>query len=403
MRIAFVADDLYPGYGGQAAATQRHVESLLARGHEIRALAGAERKPSEPPPGVSVERLPVWRPGEKQTHAALPNSRKIRALLEWADVVQINTPTPLALRTLQLARCAGVPTVMGFHTQEESAALHFSLLRPAVQTALRTWYTYLYRRPDCLVAPTSFAAGLASRYTARPVYVVSNGIRVPEIGAAEEERAVAVRQRLLRGRKSLLVHVGRLTHEKRPGDLLSVASALAGRWRDWRLVVAGDGPLRRTLERRVFELGLSEEVSFLGYVSEGEKSDLLLAGDLFLMPSPTELQSIATLEAMVRGCAVAAADFETSAVGTLVREAECGIAYAPDRTERAAESIDGLLNNPVELRRMKSNAATAARLHDVNRSGGLLEHIYEGLLRDRRAGARSSSLDAEQPLERTKS
>ena len=398
MRIAFVADDLYPGYGGQAAATEVHIEALLTRGHEVRALAGVERKPSEPPPGVSVERLPVWRPGEKQTHVALPDPRKIRPLLDWAEVVQINTPTPLALRTLQLARRAGVPAVMGFHTQEESATLHFFLLRPPVHSVLRAWYTYLYRRPDLLVAPTPFAAEITRRYTSCPVHVVSNGVRIPETGASEEERALALRKRLLRGRSFLFAHVGRLTQEKRPRDLLSVASALARYRRDWRLVVAGDGPLRRRLERRVDELGLSEEVSFLGYVSEGEKNDLLVASDLFLMPSPTELQSIATLEAMVRGCAVAAADFETSAVGPLVREAECGVAYRPEQAERASESISGLLDHPVELRRMQNSASNKALEHDFHRSGERLERIYEGLLRNQTNGA----TDAEQPLERTK-
>lgn len=404
MRIAFVADDLYPGYGGQAAATEGHIEALLARGHEVRVLAGVEREPSEPPPGVSVARLPVWRPGEKQTHIALPDSRKIRTLLDWAEVVQINTPTPLSLRTLQLARRAGVPAVVGFHTQEESAALHFFLLRPLVQAILRAWYTHLYRRPDLLVAPTPFAAEITRRYTSRPVHVVSNGIRIPETGTSEEseeseeERALALRKRLLRGRSFLFAHVGRLTQEKRPRDLLSVASALARSRRDWRLVVAGDGPLRRRLERRVDELGLSEEVSFLGYVSEGEKSDLLVASDLFFMPSPTELQSIATLEAMARGCAVAAADFETSAVGPLVREAECGVAYRPEQAERASESISGLLDHPVELRRMQNSASNKAREHDFHRSGERLERIYEGLIRNRTNG----STEAEQPLERTK-
>ncbi|MBA3423863.1 MAG: glycosyltransferase, partial [Rubrobacter sp.] len=95
MRIAFVADDLYPGYGGQAISTEGHAGALLELGHEVRALAGAERSPTEPP-GVAVERLPVWRPPNKQIHYAFPARQKIRALVDWADVIHINTPTPLA-------------------------------------------------------------------------------------------------------------------------------------------------------------------------------------------------------------------------------------------------------------------------------------------------------------------
>lgn len=381
MRIAVVADDLYPGFGGQAAATEGHVEALLARGHEVRTLAGSEREPSEPT-GVSVERLPVWRLGDKQTHLAIPDSKKIRALLEWAEVVQINTPTPLALRTLQVARRLDVPSVMGFHTQEESAALHFSLLRRPVMAALRRWYTALYRRPDCLVAPTAFAARLAQRYTPRPVHVVSNGIRLPRIGIAEKERASAKRQKLLLGERFLISYVGRLTHEKRPEDLISFAKKLASR-RDWRLIIAGAGPLRRTLERRTVKLRLADRVQFLGYIPEGEKEDLLLASDLFLMPSPTELQSIATLEAMARSCAVVAAGFETSAVGEMVRESGCGLCYRPERMDEAAGDVSRLLSQPEELGRLRRNAAEAAQRHDVHLSGRLLEGIYASLLRAR--------------------
>jgi glycosyltransferase involved in cell wall biosynthesis len=398
VRIAVVADDLYPGYGGQAAATEGHIQALISLGHEVRALAGEEQTPTQPPPGVTVERLPVWRPGEKQTHLALPRSGKINGLLKWADVVQINTPTPLALRALTLARYKNVPAVMGFHTQEESAALHFSLLRGPVTVALRRWYTALYRKPDCLIAPTAFAARLVERYTPRPVHVVSNGIRLPRIGIAEEDRAAVLRRKLLDGKRHLLVNVGRLTHEKRPQDLLSLALALAERRRrDWRLVVAGSGPLCRALEERAAKLGLADEVRFLGYVPEGEKEDLLLAGDLFLMPSPTELQSIATLEAMARRCAVVSVDVPSSAVPEMVREADCGLRYRPGGPDEVVYAVEQLLDHPQELERLQENAVVAARPHDVNRSGEKLQEIYTGLLHDRKTSKKAS----EKPLQRT--
>ena len=300
MRIAFVADDLYPGFGGQAAATEGHIEALLGLGHEVRVLAGGEKSPTKAPPGVHLDRLPAGRPGDKQTQLALPRPRKVNELLDWAEVAQVNTPTPLALLTLRLARRRGVPTVMGFHTQEESMTLHFDKLRPLVAAGLRSWYSFLYQRPDCLAVPTEFAARLARGYTPRPVHVVSNGIRLPEKNPSGPRRAAKLRDGLLSGKRFLLVYLSRLSDEKRPQDLLGIMSALGDSRNDVRLVVAGDGPLRRKLERRASELGLKGRVSFPGYVSGQDKHDLLTAADLFLMPSPTELQSIATLEAMAR-------------------------------------------------------------------------------------------------------
>lgn len=380
MRIAFVADDLYPGFGGQAAASEGHIEALLALGHEVRVLAGSEKSPTQPPPRVRLDRLPVWRPGGKQTQLALPQKKKIDDLLDWADVAQINTPTPLARLTLRLARRRRVPTVMGFHTQEESMTLHFGRLRPIVTAGLRGWYGFLYRQPDCLVAPTEFAARLARRYTPQPVHVVSNGIRLPETAPGEPQRIAHLRDELLSGRRFLLVYLGRLSDEKCPGDLLEIMAALRKLRNDARLVVAGDGPLRRELGRRTLDLGLGEAVGFSGYVPGDAKHNLLRAGDLFLMPSPTELQSIATLEAMVRGCAIVALEAESSAVCEMVRGADCGVCYETGRADEAARKIDDLLNRPENLRRLQENAESAAREHGVRESGRRLERIYTSLL-----------------------
>jgi len=379
MRIAFVADDLYPGYGGQAVSTEGHAGALLERGHEVRALAGAERSPTEPP-GVAVERLPVWRPPNKQIHYAFPLRKKVLALVSWADVVHINTPTPLAFRTLRMAHRANVPTILGFHAQEESMTMHTGKL---ILPLLRGWYRFIYRMPDALIAPTPFASRLAARYTKRPVHVVSNGIRLPKTGPTERERAAALRRRMLQGKRFLISHVGRLSHEKRPEGLLELLRALAAHRWDARLVVAGDGPLRRDLERRAARLGLADMVRFLGYVPEEEKHDLLQASDLFLMPSPTELQSIATLEAMAHGCAVVAAGFATSAVPEIVQESEAGISYDPERLSGAAAKIGCLLDRPDELHGFQENAARAAKDHDIRESGRRLEEVYRTLIQAR--------------------
>ena len=377
LRIAFVADDLYPGYGGQAVSTEGHIGALLERGHEVRALAGAERSPTEPP-GVVTQRLPVWRPPKKQIHYAFPVWQKVRAFVGWADVVHINTPTPLALGVLRAARRGNVPGVLGFHAQEESMIMHTGEL---VLPLLRAWYRFIYGQPDALVAPTPFAARLASRYTRRPVHVVSNGISLPKTSAADLERAAEFKESLLSGKRFLISHVGRLSHEKRPYGLLELMSALHALRQDVRLVVAGDGPLRPALERRAIRLGLADVVRFLGYVPEDLKQDLLLAGDLFLMPSPTELQSIATLEAMAQGCAVLAASYETSAVPELVGGA--GICYDPNRMSGAASDISRLLDAPQELRVLGEDAARVAKGHDIRQSARLLEEVYTSLIEDR--------------------
>src|SRR5699024_2157673 len=108
---------------------------------------------------------------------------------------------------------------------------------------------------------------------------------------------------------------------KRPLDLLALMERLPP---DVQLVIVGGGPLQERLRQEIAARQLSCRVRLAGFVSEAEKRALLANTELFVMPSPAELQSIATLEAMAAGCAVAAFGHASSAVPTLVREAQAG-------------------------------------------------------------------------------
>jgi glycosyltransferase involved in cell wall biosynthesis len=381
MHIAVITDDLYPGFGGQAAATEGHVEALAARGHRLRVLAGGERHPSLPPPGVVLERVPAWQPGETQTNFALPDPRKVAWVLEGAQVVQINTPTPLGVLALTMARTRGIPCVMGFHTQEESATTHFSPQAARVVGAvLRGWYSFFYSRSDALSVPTPFAARLAARYTPGSKVVVSNGVRFDALRTLGDALEPQQRGAWLDGKRHLVSYVGRLAPEKRPEGLLEIMAALKPLRDDVRLVIAGRGPLRERLEARAEAFGLERSVTFLGFVSEPDKAALLRASDVFIMPSPTELQSIATVEAMAQGAAIMAAKVDSSAVAEMVEDARCGITYDLTQPAQAARDLDALLNDPERLRTCRAHAVTAAQTHDLERSAAVLEELYASLI-----------------------
>jgi len=369
---------MYPGFGGQARASEGHIAALVALGHSVRVLAGAEAVPSVPPEGVVVERLPVWRLGTMQTHLAQPRRRAMRALVEWADVVQVNTPTPLGASVAQMGRKRGVPVVMGVHVQLETSSLQFPGVGWLVRWIMRCWYAWAFSRPVCLTAPTRFAADLARQVTSLPVYPVSNGLDLDfEPPSLPKQRA---------GGERTVVYVGRLSPEKRPQDLIEIARYLGA---GTRLLIIGDGPMRGRLEATAAKLGLDGRVRFLGFVDEAHKASILDAADVFVMPSPTELQSIATLEAMAHGCAVVAADYETSAVPTWIRDSNAGLVYPPGDPGVAARTIDALLDDGPRLLGHQARALEEAGSHDVMASGRTLAALYERLVRRRGQGPRA--------------
>lgn len=84
-----------------------------------------------------------------------------------------------------------------------------------------------------------------------------------------------------------LLFVGRLVPKKGVDDALHAASAAARQGIPLRLTIAGDGWMRERLTALAGELGLGNQVRFLGDATAEEVADLLAAADLFIAPSKT--------------------------------------------------------------------------------------------------------------------
>ncbi len=392
MRILFVADDLYPGFGGQASATQGHIAALLEAGHEIRAIAGAEPSPLEPPPGVLVERLPSWVLANSQTRFAHPLFGRLAPHLEWADVMHANTPTALAAAAVIVAKRKAVPAVLGLHTQIETTELQVPLVGRFLGLLLRIWYRILFSGADLVVAPTRFAADKARAFTRSRVEVVSNGIDLsgwPEPKGLDDRGARLADSTA----KRRLLYLGRLSGEKGVGALLPLIGALR---ENYSLTIAGHGPLKQELKTAIEISGLTERVDLRGFVSEEEKRALMAASDLFVMPSPAELQSIATLEAMAAGLPVAAFGHDSSAVPGFVHESGGGLVVDPLEPRAQARAIEALLQGSAAVARAARAARAYAVSHDVRASAARLAGLYQELIGGRtllRGGAAAVGAD----------
>lgn len=121
------------------------------------------------------------------------------------------------------------------------------------------------------------------------------------------ERACAARARRCPSDPWRLLMVGRLTRQKDQATALEALARL--RHRDWRLTIAGQGPLRADLERRCVALGIADRVDFAGYIGCPDRLATLMAqADLLLQPSRWEGLCATLIEAMACGADVVATD-----------------------------------------------------------------------------------------------
>lgn len=183
-----------------------------------------------------------------------------------------------------------------------------------------------------------------------------------------------LRQDRLRGATLVLGYLGRLDPEKGVRELLE-GFRTANLGPDSRLLIAGRG----VLESRVIEAARNPRIIYLGQLlTLPERLEFWRAVDLFCLPSSAEGLSIALLEAMATGCAVAA-----TPAGGAAAVAGAAVTLTPGAL---AESIGSLLTKldeqPGERERLGQGAREeAVRHHGMTAMLDRLLTIYDDCLR----------------------
>ncbi len=135
-----------------------------------------------------------------------------------------------------------------------------------------------------------------------------------------------------------LLALGRFVGKKGYDFLLHSCKILADSGLDFRLTLAGDGPRTRQLKRLAHRLGISERVSFPGFVRYDKVSDLFSSTDIFVMPSVVhssgDRDGIPTviMEALMHRVPVIATD--VSGIGEVIEDGHTGL-LIPEKDPRA--------------------------------------------------------------------
>src|SRR5690606_13080482 len=98
-----------------------------------------------------------------------------------------------------------------------------------------------------------------------------------------------------------LVSVGRLSAQKGQMILLEAFARIVADGEAGRLVLAGDGELRPSIERRIDELGLRDHVEITGWINGDEVRQRLLASRGMVLPSFAEGLPVVIMEAFALG------------------------------------------------------------------------------------------------------
>jgi glycosyltransferase involved in cell wall biosynthesis len=299
------------GIAGVQGGVETHARHLYARlaglGCDVEAIVRSSFAPrGEPaPPGMRIRRL--WSPRRAGVEALVHSLLGVLyAGIVRPDILHIHSIGPAIVTPL--ARLMGLKVVVTFHSQnydhEKWGPLARWLLRAGERVGAR------YANAGIAVSQT-LRDVIETRYQ-RNVRLIHNGVPVPDVRRDDEHLK---RLGLQSGR--YILHVGRISPEKRQLDLLAAfsAAALAG----WRLVLVGDlGDDQYSLA--VKHSAAETNAVLTGFLSGVPLAQLYSHAGGFAFPSSHEGLPIALLEAISYGLPVAASDIAANREVGLCRE-----------------------------------------------------------------------------------
>jgi phosphatidylinositol alpha-mannosyltransferase len=298
MRIGIVCPYNYFRPGGVQSCIRDIAQYLEDRGHYVRVIAP---KPQVTPESVDKNVILVGGSTEFNTPFATKadigisiSNDKLDSLFaeQKFDVIHFHEPGVPVLS----AQLLGRSTTANVGTMH--ATLPEGVVTKSFEKIMVPFAKYLEPKLDYITAVSSVARETALMYSPKAsITIVPNGIRLSDYTPTKSRKVTT---------QKTICFIGRLEKRKGVRYLIDAYAELRKSHHDVRLVIAGDGKLRKSLEARVGKYQIPN-VEFRGFISEEEKIDLLQTSDIYCSPALYgESFGMVLLEAMAAGCVVVA-------------------------------------------------------------------------------------------------
>jgi glycosyltransferase involved in cell wall biosynthesis len=306
------------------------------------------------------------------------------ARLTWsvkADIVHCYNPRPMLYGGLA-ARAIGIRAALGslsaFACQVPDRSYAF-LPQPLTTASRRNVYrNRLAASLMRFVVTVSRTLGQRfCQYNQVPFEkcrVIGYGADLRAVDRVTAEQTSAFRRRLgFQPENVVIGSVGRLVEQKDYPTQLRAFALAAARVPGLRMVIAGDGPLRATLEETARHLAVADRVRFLG--NRDDVPTILKSVDLFALSSKFEPFGVALLEAKAAGLPIVAT--AVNEVPEIVTDGESGLLAPPENAASIAALFVKLARDRDWRLRLGARAHVEAQQNSLQDTVAAYESLYD--------------------------
>lgn len=369
MKIGMVC---YPTYGGSGVLATELGLKLAKRGHQVHFISYAQP--------MRLDRFQdniYFHEVESPSYPLLEFDLYSLALAgkiidvakyELLDVVHVHYAIPHAISGFLAAQILKDTAPFKLITTLHGTDITLVGLEPTYHPLVK----FSLERSDAVTAVSSYLAGRTNQN-----FGASLDIQVvPNFVDTELYRPVPcsdLQRQIRRDGEKVLIHVSNFRPVKRVLDCVRILAEVRKSMKA-RLVFVGDGPDRGEAERLCRELGVSDQVMFLG--KQNALPEILSTADIFLLPSQQESFGLSALEAM--SCGIPVVGTNIGGIGEVVKHGETGYLAELADVERMAKYCTDLLSSEKKLAVFKQAARERAQeKFDIGAIVPMYEALYE--------------------------
>jgi glycosyltransferase involved in cell wall biosynthesis len=391
MKILLVLDLYYPTVNGATVAPDRIAKALAAHGHKVGIIAPSVSKLAETDNTqnptiyyIPSQPVPLIRVAQNMRISPLPFT-DVKHVLDsfMPDVIHIHHALLIAQAAQRYAKDLHIPVVGTNHFMPENLIhnlgpiKNFDTLTSQMKEIMWKYVVNFYEQCAYVTSPTQTAINMLREHGLTvESEAVSNGIDVSQFKRLKRDKNIARKYKIPLD-KPVVLYLGRVDGEKRIEDMLNAAKLVLQKTQA-TFVVAGKGHYLSRLQRHTQRLGIEKNVVFTGFVPDEVLPDMFALADIFVMPSPVELQSVATMEAMASGLPVVAV--HAGALFELVQQGKNGFLYEQGNTLELSYYISLLLEDEVLRKKAAEHSKKIIDAHDMRHVVAKLEEIYKKVL-----------------------
>lgn len=286
--------------------------------------------------------------------------KKIMELGKKADLIYAQNPMAVGVPSVLASRFLKKPLVLkfvgdnawesAFRAGRTKKLLEEFLKNPdaGFKNKLRFWVQrWVFQQADKIIVPSDFLGRILS------VYYQISGKKITTIYNASESEDHFDAERTA-ANPHQIVSIGRLVPWKDVGGIIEATKILSHDFPQIKLVIAGDGPERKSLETLTASLHLREKVTFLGNISKKETAQLRKQSGVFVLNSLYEGLPHTVLSSFAVGIPVIATNIPGTDEALL--DGQTGLTVPIRQPQVLAEKIRKILTDKELAKKLTLNA-----------------------------------------------